>query len=156
MSQALPLLSAHLEEGPALWRHLQEILTGQYAGDALRAMHALGILELLIPEFHGIDALVIRDAYHRYTVDEHTLVLIDTLHGLETAAGGTDGGVGGAVWRYCCASFHTRDCCTWRRCCTIRARAGAPATMLRRARAWRRACWTGWNWMGMRAGWCWG
>jgi len=47
-------------------------------------MHALGILELLIPEFHGIDALVIRDAYHRYTVDEHTFVLIDTLHGLES------------------------------------------------------------------------
>jgi [protein-PII] uridylyltransferase len=46
-------------------------------------MHALGMLELLIPEFHGIDALVIRDAYHRYTVDEHTMVLIDTLHGLE-------------------------------------------------------------------------
>jgi hypothetical protein len=23
------------------------------------------VLELLIPEFHGIDALVIRDAYHR-------------------------------------------------------------------------------------------
>jgi len=83
MSQGLPLLSAHLEEGPALWRHLREILLGPHAGDALRAMHALGILELLIPEFHGIDALVIRDAYHRYTVDEHTMVLIDTLHGLE-------------------------------------------------------------------------
>jgi len=26
---------------------------------------------------------VIRDAYHRYTVDEHTMVVIDTLHGLE-------------------------------------------------------------------------
>ena len=83
MSQALPLLSAHLEEGPALWRHLREILLGTNAGDTLREMHALGILELLIPEFHGIDALVIRDAYHRYTVDEHTMVLIDTLHGLE-------------------------------------------------------------------------
>ncbi|HEY4379678.1 MAG TPA: [protein-PII] uridylyltransferase [Acidobacteriaceae bacterium] len=83
MSQALPLLSTHLEEGPVLWRHLREILLGQYAGKALRAMHALGILELLIPEFHGIDALVIRDAYHRYTVDEHTMVLIDTLHGME-------------------------------------------------------------------------
>jgi [protein-PII] uridylyltransferase len=83
MSQALPLLSAHLEEGPTLWRHLREILLGTYAGTTLRAMHALGILELLIPEFHGIDALVIRDAYHRYTVDEHTMVLIDTLHGLE-------------------------------------------------------------------------
>jgi [protein-PII] uridylyltransferase len=83
MSQALPLLSAHLEEGPTLWRHLREILLGTNAGDTLRAMHALGMLELLIPEFHGIDALVIRDAYHRYTVDEHTMVLIDTLHGLE-------------------------------------------------------------------------
>jgi [protein-PII] uridylyltransferase len=83
ISQALPLLSAHLEEGPSLWRNLQEILLGFFAGKALRMMHTLGILELLLPEFHGIDALVIRDAYHRYTVDEHTLVVIDTLHGLE-------------------------------------------------------------------------
>lgn len=88
MSQALPLLSNHLEEGPVLWRHLREILLGVHAGRTLRAMHALGFLELLIPEFHGIDALVIRDAYHRYTVDEHTMVLIDTLHGLETPQSG--------------------------------------------------------------------
>jgi [protein-PII] uridylyltransferase len=86
LAQALPELSAHLEEGPALWRHLGNVLTGRHAGMALRAMHALGFLELLIPEFHGIDALVIRDAYHRYTVDEHTFVLIDTLHGLEAVA----------------------------------------------------------------------
>ena len=79
---ALPVLSAHLEDGPNLRRRLEEILLGGYAGTALRAMHALGVLELVIPEFHGIDALVIRDAYHRYTVDEHTFVLIDTLHGL--------------------------------------------------------------------------
>ena len=83
LTQALPLLSAHLEEGPSLWLHLQAILTGPQAGNALRTMHALGVLELLIPEFHGIDALVVRDAYHRYTVDEHTFVLIDTLHGME-------------------------------------------------------------------------
>ncbi|HEX3373543.1 MAG TPA: [protein-PII] uridylyltransferase, partial [Edaphobacter sp.] len=88
LEEALPLLSAHLEEGPALWNHLRGVLNGFYAGDALRAMHALGVLELLIPEFHGIDALVIRDAYHRYTVDEHTFVLIDTLHGLESAVQG--------------------------------------------------------------------
>jgi [protein-PII] uridylyltransferase len=88
LSEGLPLLSAQLEEGPALWHHLQGVLTGIHAGDALRSMHALGVLELLIPEFHGIDALVIRDAYHRYTVDEHTFVLIDTLHGLESAQSG--------------------------------------------------------------------
>jgi [protein-PII] uridylyltransferase len=86
LEQALPLLSAHLEDGPGLWRWLERILTGAYAGHALRAMHAMGILELVMPEFHGIDALVIRDAYHRYTVDEHTFVLIDTMHGLLTPA----------------------------------------------------------------------
>jgi [protein-PII] uridylyltransferase len=87
IADAIPLLSANLEEGPGLWRQLSAILTGQRAGQALRVMHTLGVLELILPEFHGIDALVIRDAYHRYTVDEHTFVLIDTLHGLEAAAG---------------------------------------------------------------------
>jgi [protein-PII] uridylyltransferase len=94
IEQALPVLSAHLEDGPNLRRRLEQILLGTYAGAALRSMHALGILELVIPEFHGIDALVIRDAYHRYTVDEHTFVLIDTLHGLA----GTEKSGGLGVW----------------------------------------------------------
>lgn len=83
----IPILSARLEEGAALWSRLAEILTGLRAGVALRSMHAVGVLELILPEFHGIDALVIRDAYHRYTVDEHTFVLIDTLHELEEEPG---------------------------------------------------------------------
>jgi [protein-PII] uridylyltransferase len=41
---------------------------------------------MLIPEFHGIDALVIRDIYHRYTVDEHTFLTIDNIHGLRQPA----------------------------------------------------------------------
>ena len=86
LGKSLPALSRNLEEGPEIWHHLERILTGTYAGRALRSMHALGLLELLIPEFHGIDALVIRDAYHRYTVDEHTFVLIDMLHDLEGTA----------------------------------------------------------------------
>ncbi len=91
LEDALPVLSATLEDGPGLWQHLQTILTGAYAGRALRAMHALGVLELVIPEFHGIDALVIRDAYHRYTVDEHTFVLIDILHALSSVREGKQG-----------------------------------------------------------------
>ena len=90
LEDALPILSAQIEDGPGLWNHLKAILTGPFAGRALRAMHALGILELVIPEFHGIDALVIRDAYHRYTVDEHTFVLIDTLHALTSQANASD------------------------------------------------------------------
>jgi [protein-PII] uridylyltransferase len=87
ISEAIPHLSMALEEGPGLWRRLSAILVGRYAGSTLRSMHALGVLELILPEFHGIDALVIRDAYHRYTVDEHTFVLIDTLHGLNDEPG---------------------------------------------------------------------
>ncbi|HEX4155063.1 MAG TPA: [protein-PII] uridylyltransferase [Acidobacteriaceae bacterium] len=86
IEQAIPVLSNRLMEGVELWKHLGAILAGEGAGVALRTMHALGVLDLILPEFHGIDALVIRDAYHRYTVDEHTFVLIDTLHELERGA----------------------------------------------------------------------
>ncbi len=78
----LPVLAVQMPEGPYLWNCLREVLIGPYAAHALRTMHALGILELLIPEFHGIDSLVIRDSYHRYTVDEHTFLVIDNIHAL--------------------------------------------------------------------------
>lgn len=82
ITDALPVLAIHLPEGPYLWNCLREVLLGPHAAHALRTMHALGILEMLLPEFHGIDALVIRDSYHRYTVDEHTFLTIDNVHGL--------------------------------------------------------------------------
>ncbi len=92
LAAAIPSLAAALEDGPLLWARLRRVLLGRFAGDALRSMHALGLLDLLVPEFHGIDALVIRDAYHRYTVDEHTFVLFDALHALadEPPAGAPD------------------------------------------------------------------
>lgn len=82
IADALPVLAIHMPEGPFLWNCLRDILLGPYAAHALRTMHALGVLELILPEFHGIDALVIRDAYHRYTVDEHTFLVIDNVHKL--------------------------------------------------------------------------
>ena len=80
IAETLPVLAVQMPEGPFLWNCLREVLLGPYAAHALRTMHALGILELLIPEFHGIDSLVIRDSYHRYTVDEHTFLVIDNVH----------------------------------------------------------------------------
>ena len=82
ITDALPALAIHIPEGPYLWNSLREMLLGPHAAHALRTMHALGILEMLIPEFHGIDALVIRDSYHRYTVDEHTFLVVDNIHNL--------------------------------------------------------------------------
>jgi len=86
ISDALPALAIHIPEGPYLWNALREVLLGPHAAHALRTMHALGILEMLVPEFHGIDALVIRDSYHRYTVDEHTFLTIDNVHALRQPA----------------------------------------------------------------------
>ncbi len=94
ITAAIPALSTHVEDGPRLWARLQTVLKGPHAATALREMHALGVLELILPEFHGIDALVIRDAYHRYTVDEHTFVLLAILHAL-----GNDPASGAPEWR---------------------------------------------------------
>jgi [protein-PII] uridylyltransferase len=50
----------------------------------LRQMHQLGLLTAYIPEFARINCLVQFDYYHRYTVDEHTFVLLDHLEALRT------------------------------------------------------------------------
>ncbi len=67
-----------------LWQHLREILTLPHAAQALRAMHSLNLLTHAVPEFEAINLLVLRDLYHRYTVDEHTLMAIEVLHHLKT------------------------------------------------------------------------
>src|SRR6202050_3416492 len=82
IERALPSFAATPPKGAELWHPLQEILTAPHASDALRSMHSLGLLTLLFPEFQGIDALVVRDYSHRFTVDEHTFVAIDNLHAL--------------------------------------------------------------------------
>ena len=79
---ALPLLAADPPHGSQLWHNLQEILVAPHAGDALREMHSLRLLTLVLPEMAGIDALVVRDYLHKFTVDEHTFVAIENLHQL--------------------------------------------------------------------------
>jgi len=85
IEKALPLLRRRLPALAGLWDRLRVILTLRYAADALRAMHHNGLLTVLLPEFHAVDALVIRDYYHRYTVDEHSFITIENLHRLSDA-----------------------------------------------------------------------
>ena len=82
LEKALPRLRESLPRLPGLWDRLRVILSLRYAADALRALHRTGLLTVLLPEFHAIDALVIRDYYHRYTVDEHSFITIENLHRL--------------------------------------------------------------------------
>jgi [protein-PII] uridylyltransferase len=83
VEQALPALAATPPRGAELWLYLQETLVEPHAAEALRAMNALRLLALLIPEVKGIEALVVRDFYHRYTVDEHSFLAIENLHRLK-------------------------------------------------------------------------
>ncbi|HJZ64728.1 MAG TPA: [protein-PII] uridylyltransferase [Candidatus Acidoferrum sp.] len=73
----LPVLNQTIE-----WETLKEILGGDFPGVALRPMHRLGLLMEILPEFRLIDSLVVRDFYHRYTVDEHSLRTIEHLQEL--------------------------------------------------------------------------
>ena len=71
------LLSDILKPRPGLYRLLCE-------------MYELGVLELTFPELGSIKALVIRDYYHKYTVDEHTLLAIKNIEDLLSIEEGSD------------------------------------------------------------------
>ena len=55
------------------WSHWKQFLNLPKVGPGLRALQQSGVLVRAIPEWEPIECLVIRDFYHRYTVDEHTL-----------------------------------------------------------------------------------
>lgn len=69
------------------WGELRRILDLPFSAVAMRAMHDTDVLFRVFPEFAAIESLVIRDYYHRYTVDEHTLVAIDTACELRNGTG---------------------------------------------------------------------
>jgi [protein-PII] uridylyltransferase len=83
IEQELPALAVSPPRGAELWLYLQETLLQPHAAEALRAMHSLRLLTLLLPELKPIDSLVVRDFYHRFTVDEHSILAIESLHRLK-------------------------------------------------------------------------
>jgi [protein-PII] uridylyltransferase len=74
-----------IQNYPDFWQQFCRILSLPHAIDAIRAMHRLGWLEEFFPELRAIDALVIRDFYHRYTVDEHSLLTIQNVCALRSS-----------------------------------------------------------------------
>ncbi len=80
VQQVVPALTEAPPTGPQSWRYLQSVLTEPHAAEGLRAMHSLGVLTVLLPELKLIDSLVVRDFYHRFTVDEHSFLAVECLH----------------------------------------------------------------------------
>jgi [protein-PII] uridylyltransferase len=91
--EALALIQQHVDrfaaddffptalERDALLRFLKP-RPGLY--DRLSEMHDRGLLGRMFPEFQRIYCRVVRDFYHKYTVDEHTLLTIRNLERLVT------------------------------------------------------------------------
>ncbi|HUS06006.1 MAG TPA: hypothetical protein VMZ52_06920 [Bryobacteraceae bacterium] len=85
MSEHLSRLAAHFAISRPLWPAIRRILAQPHAALAVRTMHESGVLLALFPEWQGIESLVVRDFYHRYTVDEHTIVTIEAIEDLRTS-----------------------------------------------------------------------
>jgi [protein-PII] uridylyltransferase len=79
----LPKLRRDFGDSLALWPEVERILSLPRAPLAMRAMQDAGLLTAVFPELEAIDCLVVRDFYHRYTVDEHTLVAMQNIAGAQ-------------------------------------------------------------------------
>ncbi len=66
----------------AHWEDWKRLLSLPTPSVGLRAMQETGALPAALPEWRNIECLVVRDFYHRYTVDEHTLLAIAALESI--------------------------------------------------------------------------
>jgi [protein-PII] uridylyltransferase len=81
--QRLASTNGVLENNPRAGRAVLEMMKdrrGIY--DTLLAMHEVGLLGKIFPDFEEIRCRVIRDFFHRYTVDEHSLIAIRNIEEL--------------------------------------------------------------------------
>jgi [protein-PII] uridylyltransferase len=77
-------LRTYFRSPQPVWPLLKRVFSLPHAPLAARLMHETGVLAALFPEMEWIECLVVRDFFHRYTVDEHSLVAIENLWNLGT------------------------------------------------------------------------
>ncbi len=92
---------------------------GLYA--RLSEMHDAGLLGQMMPEFKVINCRVVRDFYHKYTVDEHTLLTIRNLERLDRAPRPS-----ASASRVCSAGSSRPNC--WSSRCSITTSASGKTT----------------------------
>ena len=119
---------------PGQRRHVRRCLrllkprAGLYA--RLSEMHDCGLLGRVFPEFQAISWRVVRDFYHKYTVDEHTLLTIRNLERLSH----TDGAVSAALPERRRSNSPSPSCWSSRCCCTTSASGATTTTRIESVR----------------------
>jgi [protein-PII] uridylyltransferase len=84
---SLYLIDDAVRHSPEARDTFMRILRRKYrTAPTLRQMHELGVLGAYLPEFGALTCLVQYDIYHRYTVDEHTLVALDNMEALSDSS----------------------------------------------------------------------
>ena len=87
--------SAHAELPPLIAERFLELLSQPARlGELLRRLHALRVLEQIIPAVSHARGLLQFNDYHKYTVDEHSIRVVEALTGLLV-----DQGSAGEVYR---------------------------------------------------------
>ncbi|NNU78893.1 [protein-PII] uridylyltransferase [Halovulum dunhuangense] len=84
VTASLDLIDDRLRADPEANRIFLELLLDPNDPErALRRMNEMGVLGAFLPEFGRIVAMMQFNMYHHYTVDEHTIRCIATLHDVE-------------------------------------------------------------------------
>jgi len=87
----LPEMSDELRSHPAAALHFNNLMRLRMnVARALRSMRDVGLLGSFLPEFGEIEGLAINDTYHDYTVDEHTLYVVDAVDRLYASVESSD------------------------------------------------------------------
>ena len=78
----------HLFASPAVSRRFRELLSGPEAvAETLTLMHQARVLEKLVPAFGRVRGLMQFNQYHKYTVDEHSLLAVKKVEFLGKQSG---------------------------------------------------------------------
>jgi [protein-PII] uridylyltransferase len=83
--QEIGSITQSFRNQPPAWNAWRDLFSQPHTALALAEMQETGVLAAAIPPWHSVDSLVVRDFYHRYTVDEHTIVAIQVIDQLLTA-----------------------------------------------------------------------
>jgi [protein-PII] uridylyltransferase len=86
LEAARPAFAAWCAQPRPLWPAVKKFLSLPHASLALRTLAGAGLMTAIFPEWAGIEDLPAADSTHRYTPEEETLIAVEHLVELRTAA----------------------------------------------------------------------